>query len=87
MRALVLRRNGSTDDLDVTELPTPTPGPGDVLVRVRAAALNRVDQLLIKGYPGLSLTFPHVLDSDMAGMVDWSMNLSKGWLGNLSDQK
>jgi NADPH:quinone reductase-like Zn-dependent oxidoreductase len=69
MRALVLRRNGTLDDLEVAELPTPSPGPGEVLVRVRAAALNRVDQLIVRGYPGLSLGFPHVPGGDFAGEV------------------
>ncbi len=69
MKALVLRRNGTPEDLEIAELPTPTPGPGDVVLRVRAATLNRVDQVLIKGYPGLGLSFPHVLGADFAGEV------------------
>ncbi len=69
MRALVLRRNGTAEDLDLASIPTPTPGPGEVLLRVRAAALNRVDQVLIEGYPGLSLTFPWILGADIAGEV------------------
>jgi NADPH:quinone reductase-like Zn-dependent oxidoreductase len=69
MRALLLRRNGTPDDLEVGELLTPRPGRGDVLLRVRAAALNRVDQVIITGYPGLGLSFPHVLGADFAGDV------------------
>lgn len=69
MRALVLRKNGSPDDVELAEVPRPTPGPGEVVLRVRAAALNRVDQVIIKGYPGLELSFPHVLGADFAGEV------------------
>ena len=43
MRAVVITRPGGPEVLAVEERPVPVPAPGEVLVRVRAAALNRAD--------------------------------------------
>ncbi len=47
----------------------PEPGPGEVLVRLQAAALNRVDVTVRKGWPGLRLELPHIPGCDGAGIV------------------
>ena len=49
MRAIVCREYGTPEDLVLDELPDPTAGPGQVVVRVRAAAVNYPDVLLIAG--------------------------------------
>ena len=50
------------------DAPTPTAGPGDVLVNIRAAALNHRDVFIQQGmYPGIKL--PVILGSDGAGVV------------------
>jgi putative PIG3 family NAD(P)H quinone oxidoreductase len=52
MRAVVITQAGGPEYLAVRELPAPTPGPGEILVRVRASALNRADILQREGrYP------------------------------------
>lgn len=52
MRAVVITRPGGPEVLAVEERPVPTPAPGEVLVRVRAAALNRADLMQRRGrYP------------------------------------
>src|SRR5213083_2083951 len=52
MRAAVITRPGGPDVLEVREVPTPVPDEGQVLVRVRASALNRADLLQRRGrYP------------------------------------
>ena len=52
MRALVVTRPGGPDVLEVRDVPEPSPGRDEVLVRVRAAALNRADLLQREGrYP------------------------------------
>lgn len=56
--------------MEVAELPTPEPRAGEVLLRVRAAALNRLDLYSMAGIPGLSLVMPHIVGSDAAGVVD-----------------
>ena len=56
--------------LAVADVPAPTiTAPRQVLIRLRAAALNHLDLWTMRGLPGLSLTFPHVLGGDGAGEV------------------
>lgn len=50
-------------------MPPPAVGPTDVLVRVRAAALNHLDVWIRKGLPRLAVTFPHIPGADVAGVV------------------
>jgi NADPH:quinone reductase-like Zn-dependent oxidoreductase len=51
------------------EVPDPVPAPGEVLVRVRACALNHLDLWNRRGLPGRPLAFPHILGNDVAGEV------------------
>jgi len=68
MDAVVLRELGGPERLVLEQVPDPTPGPGQVLVRLRAAALNHRDAWIRKGlYAGITL--PIVLGSDGAGEV------------------
>jgi NADPH:quinone reductase-like Zn-dependent oxidoreductase len=70
MKALTLVAAGGLQHLRVQELPEPTiQFPDQVLLRVRAAALNRLDLLVAQGLPGISYSFPHVVGSDGAGTV------------------
>jgi NADPH:quinone reductase-like Zn-dependent oxidoreductase len=71
MRALTLVAHGGPEQLRVQELPQPTiTSPNQVLVRVRTAALNRLDLFIAAGLPGSALQFPHVVGSDGAGQVE-----------------
>ncbi|MGI8818005.1 MAG: zinc-binding dehydrogenase [Gemmatimonadales bacterium] len=71
MRALTLVAHGGPEQLKVQELPQPTvTSPSQVLVRMRTAALNRLDLLIAAGLPGSTLQFPHVVGSDGAGLVE-----------------
>lgn len=71
MRALALDAVGGLEHLRVRELPAPViQSPRQVLVRVQAAALNRLDLLVVAGLPGVTYTFPHVVGSDGAGLVE-----------------
>lgn len=70
MRALVIRGHGDLSQLEIAGRPAPTiAGPRQVLLRLRAAALNHLDLWTLHGLPGLSLTFPHILGADGAGEV------------------
>ena len=76
MRAIHQRRYGGTEQLTVTELPNPTPGPNDVVVRVRAAAVDRGTWHLMAGHPfavrlafGLHRPRHPVPGRDVAGVV------------------
>jgi NADPH2:quinone reductase len=69
VRALVCRRYGQPEDLEIGELTDPQPGPGDVLIRVRAAAANFADALLIANAYQVSTELPFVPGSELAGEV------------------
>jgi NADPH:quinone reductase-like Zn-dependent oxidoreductase len=70
MKAAYIREHGDIDKVLFGDLPDPVPGPGQVRVRIRAGALNHLDIFVRNGIPGIGLSFPHVLGSDGAGVVD-----------------
>lgn len=71
MRALTLTAIGGPEHLAVKDVPAPpAPSPGQVLVRMRAAALNRLDLWVTAGLPGSNISFPHIVGSDGAGLVE-----------------
>ncbi len=69
MKAVVLNEYGGPEVLRYTEMPEPEIGANEVLVRVRACALNHLDLWLRRGLPTQPLNFPHILGSDIAGEV------------------
>lgn len=69
MRTVHFHRHGGLEVLEYHELPDPEPGPGQVLIRLKAAALNRADLWVRQGWPGLKLDMPHIPGADGAGTV------------------
>jgi len=70
MRALVLRRHGSIDDLEVTnEHPLPKADAGHVVIRVGASSFNYHDIFTVRGMPGIKVPLPVVVGLDMAGEI------------------
>jgi NADPH:quinone reductase-like Zn-dependent oxidoreductase len=69
MSALVLEKHGTLNQVKLNTVPTPDLNCDGVLIRVKAAALNRLDLWVIEGWPGLKLEYPHVLGSDCAGVI------------------
>ena len=70
MKAVLFRAHGGPDKLSYEDLPTPTIGPEEVLVRVKACALNHLDIWIRQGNPAYPMPLPHVLGSDVAGIVE-----------------
>lgn len=71
MRALTLTAIGGLEHLKVQDLPPPPPpGPGQATIRVRMAALNHLDLYVVEGLKGVAYTFPHVVGTDAAGVVE-----------------
>ncbi len=71
MKALTLSELGGPQHLVVQDVPPPRlEAPDQVLVRVRAAALNRLDLFVAGGLPGIRYDFPHVVGADGAGIIE-----------------
>lgn len=70
MKALVLTGTGGLQQVQVQELPEPTiQSPAQVLLRVQAIALNRLDLFVAQGLPGITYRYPRVVGCDAAGTV------------------
>jgi NADPH:quinone reductase-like Zn-dependent oxidoreductase len=70
MRALLLRKHGGLDDLEVVEdHPVPTVIEGHVVIRVRASSFNYHDVFTVRGMPGIKVPLPVVIGLDMAGEI------------------
>jgi len=70
MKALVLRKHGSLDDLEVVaDYPKPKVVEGHVVIRVRASSFNYHDVFTVKGMPGIKVPLPVIIGLDMAGEV------------------
>jgi len=69
MKAVRFHQHGGPDVLRYEDAPDPDPGPGEVLVKVRACALNHLDLWARRGLPGRNTPMPHVSGSDVAGEV------------------
>jgi len=69
MRALVLREHGGDGLRLETDFPDPVPGVGDVVLRVRATALNYHDVFTRRGMPGIRIAMPAIMGLDVAGEI------------------
>ena len=69
MKAVVFQQHGGPEVLKYTDAPEPSIRAGDVLVRVRACALNHLDLWVRGGLPGVLIPLPHIPGSDVAGEV------------------
>ena len=67
MKAMVLNGFGGAENLEPRELPDPVPGPGEVLLRVRACALNHLDLWIRGGLPSAKIKPPFILGRADAG--------------------
>ena len=69
MKAVVIHEHGGVDKLRFEEHPVPKIAADEVLVEVKAAALNHLDLWVRGGLPAFKLKMPHILGSDAAGVV------------------
>ncbi len=68
MRAALFDKAGGPEVVRLEEVPRPEPGTGEVLVQVKAAAMNHLDLWVRRGLP-VQTTWPHIGGSDVAGVV------------------
>lgn len=69
MKAVFIPETGGPEVLTYGDVPEPETGPADLLVRVRAAALNRRDVFAREGSHGVRPPLPHVPGLEVAGEV------------------
>lgn len=69
MRAIAIDGYGDTGVVRVQEMADPAPGRGEVVVSMRAAALNHLDLWTVSGSLGFDIPFPFILGADGAGDV------------------
>ncbi len=79
MKALCFHQHGETDVLKYEDVSDPVPGRDEVLVQVRACALNHLDIWVMRGIPGLELEMPHWGGSDIAGVIAATGEGVSGW--------
>ncbi len=81
MHAIVFREHGV--ELDhyqyVDDMPRPSCAPDEVLIRVHFGALNRLDDWVRIGWPGIGLSLPHVPGSDFSGVIEECGDEVDGW--------
>lgn len=79
MKALLSHQPGGPETLQVTDLPDPQPGPGELLVRVRATAINYPDVLIIEDKYQLKPPRPFAPGGEIAGEVLTAGDGVDGW--------
>ena len=84
MKALYFTKHGDLSVIQYGEVPTPRPGFGEVLIRVKACAINHLDIWVRRGWPGLNLQMPHWCGADVAGKI---AELGEGVTGWQKDQR
>ena len=69
MKAAIFRKHGGPEVLEYTDVPEPQMRANEVLVAVKACALNHLDIFARGGLPGIEIPLPHILGNDIAGVV------------------
>lgn len=69
MRALRIHAHGGPEALRLEDAPEPQAAAEEVVVEVRACALNHLDLFIRAGMPGVAIALPRILGSDIAGVV------------------
>lgn len=69
MKSCYIDECGSVEQIKVGSLPEPYCQDDEIIIETKAAALNHLDIWVRRGRPGVSMRFPHILGSDLAGVV------------------
>ena len=79
MKAVRFHEFGGLDVLSFDEVDDPRPGPGEVVVRIRASALNHLDVDVRDGISRFPVTLPHTLGIEVAGDLAAVGEGVEGW--------
>jgi NADPH:quinone reductase-like Zn-dependent oxidoreductase len=69
VKATIFKNHGGPEVLEYADAPEPAIRANEVLVEVKACALNHLDIFVRGGLPGIKIPLPHILGSDVAGVV------------------
>src|SRR4051794_8179117 len=69
MKAIIFKQHGGPEVLEPAEVPAPQIKGNEVLVEVRACALNHLDIWVRNGLPNVKIPLPHILGDDISGVV------------------
>ena len=69
MKATIFKQHGGPEVLEYTDVLAPQVRANEVLVEVKACALNHLDIFVRNGLPGIEIPLPHILGCDVAGVV------------------
>ncbi len=69
MRAIYISEHGDLEKIKVGDVDVPKIGPNDVLIEIKYGALNHLDLFVIRGWPGLNLSMPHIIGADGSGII------------------
>ena len=70
MKAVTFHRHGGPEQLTFEDVPLPALKAGEVLVRVKACALNHLDIWVRQGIPNYTIPLPHISGCDVSGVVE-----------------
>lgn len=70
MRAAYITKTGAPEVIQIGDLPVPEPGPTEVLVKVKAVAVNPIDTYIRGGVVKAELPKPYIIGCDLAGVVE-----------------
>src|SRR5207247_3163667 len=70
VKAVLIRKHGGPEVLEIAELPEPKAGSSQVVLRVQAAGMNHLDTWVRRGLPGVALPLPMIPGSDAAGLIE-----------------
>src|SRR6266851_2738741 len=70
MRALICRQWGGIEQLQIGEAPMPRPGRGEVLIRVKATAVNYADAIMVAGRYQTKPELPFSPGLETAGVIE-----------------
>ena len=69
MKAIIFHQHGAPEVLKYKDAPEPSIRPNEVIVRVKACALNHLDLWVRRGIPGVPIPLPHIPGSDVSGEI------------------
>lgn len=78
MKAVRIKAYGGPETLQLEEIAVPIPGPEELLVRVQACGVNRLDVLLRNGKV-FRVPLPHIPGTDIAGEIAGLGANTQGW--------